>query len=132
MNQELENKLFRDHWILSNSLAELEGQKVSFSLFGIECDDGWYKLIDELCTRIESKLDKETDDFLVLQIKEKFAGLRFYVGGTTDEILDLIDEYEEKSYTICEGCGNPGKTVCHYGWYSTLCEKCEKEWVSKK
>lgn len=128
MNQELENKLFKDHWILSKSL---EGATIQNSalVFGCECNDGWYNLLDELCTRIEKLAD---DDFRVYQIKEKFGGLRFYVGSTTKEILDLIDEYEEKSYTICENCGESGKLITHFGWYVTLCEKCEKEWISRK
>lgn len=129
MNVELENKLVKDHWILSNSV-QVDRYTLPFPMFGIECDDGWYNLLDELCSRIEDKLDKEVDEFFVDQVKEKYGGLRFYVSSATEEILDLIDEYEEKSYTICESCGKSGKLVNHFGWYKTVCEDCEEKWIS--
>jgi hypothetical protein len=47
--------------------------------FGIECGDGWYNLIDALCRDL-TKLTKngKKADIIVLQVKQKFAGLRFY------------------------------------------------------
>jgi hypothetical protein len=58
----------------------------------------------------------------MLQIKEKYGGLRAYCGGTTNEFFDIIDQAEEESYTICEECGEPGKPR-DLGWILTLCEK---------
>jgi hypothetical protein len=41
--------------------------------------NGWYALVDELCSGIESILGPQRcSGFEVAQIKEKFAGLRFY------------------------------------------------------
>jgi len=60
------------------------------------------------------------------QVKEKFAGLRFYMTWETDEIDKIIGEYEEKSYTICETCGQPGKVRRDKAWIVTLCDKCNK------
>jgi len=88
--------------------------------FGWECDKGWYPLIQELI----DKLNEFPEDIYVTQIKEKFGGLRFYIGGGTDKVYDLIHEYEEKSYKICEVCGKPGKTRERHGWYKTVCRKC--------
>ena len=62
------------------------------------------------------------------QVKEKFGGLRFYYDD------NLPDEYSYKVYgavhmaemmstSICEDCGNPGKTVGK-GWMRTNCEVC--------
>lgn len=55
------------------------------------------------------------------QVKEKFGGLRFYMTMATDEMFDFIEEAESKSTTICEVCGEPGKTF-NDGWMVTLCE----------
>ena len=68
------------------------------SRYYCECGDGWLPLIQELIEKlIAAGWNKE-----ICQIKEKFAGLRFYTNGQTDECWDLIREYEEKSYNVCE------------------------------
>jgi hypothetical protein len=106
--------------------------------FGFECDEGWYSLIDELCSKLEKlinekypKLKKGKYPFEVSQVKEKYGGLRFYINSAPEEILDLIDEYEKKSYKICEICGEPGelKEVNH--WYKTVCPKRYQEWLDR-
>lgn len=61
-----------------------------------------------------------------LQVKEKFGSLRFYMTSNTDEIDDLIDKAEEKSYKTCEECGCPGK-LRNGGWMTTLCDSCAKK-----
>lgn len=44
-----------------------------------EVPGGWWRLVDELCSGIENQLTaEELAHFQVLQIKEKFGGLRFY------------------------------------------------------
>jgi len=54
------------------------------------------------------------DCFSIMQIKEKFGGLRFYAsfGGAHGQAIDAchgaIDLAESLSYTICEICGMPG------------------------
>lgn len=58
------------------------------------------------------------------QIKEKFGGLRLYMTSGTDEIFDLIEEYEDKSYHICEDCGSDQATQNEVGWVRTLCDPC--------
>ena len=89
--------------------------------FGFECGKGWYPLIKELLDKLQVIADSG-HDFEVTQIKSKFGGLRVYVSGAPQEVFDLIDEYEAKSFTICEICGKPGKLRNLNGWYSTLCE----------
>lgn len=108
--------------------------------FGIECDDGWFEMLDELMTKLE-KIDVQ-HKIEINQIKEKFGGLRFYIsdgsikldiagqGSFTvgvksdwEEIHNLINEYQSKSYTICEICGKPGKLCKTQGstWLKTVC-----------
>ncbi len=60
----------------------------------------------------------------ILQVKEKFGGLRFYVQGSNDFFDGMICMAEQASYTICEQCGKPGKPRSG-GWILTLCDECE-------
>jgi len=93
-----------------------EAIQTSVMPFGFECGDGWFRLIWELCEAIEPRVD---DDFEVVQVKEKFGGLRFYCGPASKEVYDLISVAEEKSYSVCEECGRKAKQ--RGGWISTLC-----------
>lgn len=93
-----------------------------YELFGIECDDGWRPLLNELIEDLK-KLGWDGD---IHQVKEKFGGLRFYIGRGSDEIFDRIHKAENDSYKICEVCGEPG-TMRNTGWIKTLCDKHHKE-----
>jgi RNA polymerase-binding transcription factor DksA len=102
----------------------------AYHMFGMECGDGWFKLLWDLCEKIEKELKtKEHTEFSVHQIKEKFAGLRFYVQGGNDKIHDLISEAEDNSFKVCEQCGEKSqkKRIDIHGWYCSLCKKCEKK-----
>ena len=83
---------------------------------------GWVPIVKRLCEDI-IKADPECE---VSQVKEKFGGLRFYTGGTTDEVFDLIENAEIKSFETCEVCGEPG-TLREGGWVLTLCDECAKK-----
>ena len=80
-------------------------------------EKGWHPLINTL---IDDLFDLGWDG-TVAQVKEKFGGLRFYIGAGSDEVYDKINEAENKSYSLCEECGQPGK-VRHGGWLKTLCD----------
>lgn len=57
-----------------------------------------------------------------VQVKEKYAGLRFYVQGATEKQYQLIEFAETLSYRICECCGSMKDTrVYRLGWWRTLC-----------
>lgn len=60
--------------------------------------------------------------FEVIQVKEKFGGLRFYTNFETEEISKLIENAEDKSYITCEECGKPGQ-LRKGGWLLTLCNE---------
>jgi len=55
------------------------------------------------------------------QVKEKWGGLRFYIGAATGAAHDRIEQAEEESYKTCEECGAPGR-VRSTGWVKTLCD----------
>lgn len=60
----------------------------------------------------------------LLQMKEKFGGLRFYIGEGSSEMFDRIHQAEGQSLEICEQCGAPGELRTDRSWLKTLCEGC--------
>lgn len=94
--------------------------------WGFECGDGWYDLIDHLCSEIQWHLDKNakagTTQFVALQVKEKFGTLRFYGEGGDEKIRNMIWFAEGFSGKLCEQCGKPG-TQTRGGWIRTLCNE---------
>lgn len=100
-----------------------------YELFGVECQKGWEGLIKPIFDYIEqynSNKPKE-EQIEVIQVKEKFGGLRFYTNFKTDELKELIRNAESESYKTCEKCGskdNIGYTV--NGWIKTYCLNCVK------
>jgi hypothetical protein len=80
---------------------------------------GWYSLVANLINElIETGWDKE-----IHQVKEKFGGLRFYIGYGDDKIYKIISKYESLSYKTCEDCGEEGEGRGDLGWVQTLCDK---------
>jgi len=114
--------------------------------FYFECGPGWYSLIDTLCSCIQKEVDSKVNNekFLlgkgkiesltpddeiqprVLQIKEKFGGLRFYLSLHDETVTGMVRLAESLSYKICEDCGMPG-TPRRSGWLRTLCDTHEAE-----
>lgn len=96
--------------------------------YGFNCDDGWFDLIKNLCEKLE-ELNLE-NDFEVVQVKEKFGGLRFYsqnVGVSEEQLTSLVSLVrlaETKSFRTCEKCGNRGSIITVNGCIKTLCENC--------
>lgn len=89
------------------------------------CDSGWNIIIKNL---IEDLIELGWDKKIV-QVKEKFGGLRFYVVNGSDEIYNRITDAEKESYKTCEKCGEKGELRNDIGWYLTLCEN---HYIEKK
>jgi hypothetical protein len=82
---------------------------------GFQHDDGWFRLVWRLCEDLEPLVAEAVKEsgkpFEVLQVKEKFGTLRFYVSHHTDEIDERINSAEVESAHICEICGQSGSLV---------------------
>lgn len=132
MNQELQNQLVAKY---PSIFREYHGDpKVTCMAFGIECGNGWYDLIDNLCDAVQSHADYVNRLFprmkfavVAAQVKEKYGTLRFYAdfmydtdeaAGSDSSILlkhinhinGMISFAEKLSGTTCEFCG--GKCTC--------------------
>lgn len=100
-----------------------------YELFGIECGKGWNKLITPILDYIDiyNSGHKEEDKIHILQIKEKFGGLRIYVSPEPKELSEMIEKAEDESYKTCEYCGSTENvTQTKHGWIKTLCDKCRE------
>ena len=113
-------------------LKELE----IFQNIAFEFKDGWANLIydlgkdiTELCKSANCELPK------ILQVKEKYATLRFYYDDRKYEYPEiikkcigmLVSKAENKSATICEVCGKKGeiraKMINKYTLWFTACDE---------
>jgi hypothetical protein len=91
--------------------------------YGCEHDDGWYAILDGLCevlTAHAGDLGRQPPE--AMQVKEKWAGLRFYTAGPADEFdHGAISMAEAISFRICEMTGTPGRLCTRGGLiYLTL------------
>lgn len=133
MTKELEIKLVKKY---PKILRDYNGDVMQTCMaWGMECDDGWYELLDKCMEKIQyccnffSTTEGGDGEVQVIanQIKEKFGSLRLYfsvVGANEIEssiIDDIVSEAERKSRYVCEITGKDGEPCHRGGWYKTLC-----------
>lgn len=134
MNEEKEKMLIEEY---PKIFADVyKDPKTTCMYWGLECRDGWYDLIEQLCQSLQWMTDKNHYPQVIAdQVKEKFGTLRFYYHLEGDKITEAHDAYiagmisfaESMSAMICESCGAKGE--CRTGgWIQTLCDKC---WENK-
>ena len=105
--------------------------KLYSNLNYVEAPAGWFDMIAELSSVLEPLITSE--ESYVVQIKEKFGGLRFYMNSYDKELDYIIGQYEKLSFNTCETCGIfTEKPVRTKGYIRTLCKECSiKETLSK-
>ena len=87
-----------------------------FDYAGVECGNGWERLYAPIIQRAN------TEGVHIMQVKEKFGGLRIYVLAASPEFQRAIEAAEKESYRICEVCGSPGMHINDRGWLRTRCK----------
>lgn len=96
----------------------------SLMMFGCECGDGWYKIMDDLFENLS-----QCEGLFLVRVKEKLGSLRVYFNleksneDINNKACKHIEEAYKKSIKTCEECGNPGETR-KGAWLKTLCDKC--------
>lgn len=111
MNDELEAALKENYptvFSLLNEPPENEELRPTISLYGCQCDDGWYRLIDAVAAEIERYNNRAGDDedpVVAVQVKEKFGGLRFYTDHSPEGVYHVINHAQYLSKMVCELCG---------------------------
>lgn len=119
------------------SQVKARHQHILFKSIGDMTGPGWWKVLDEAFAQIDALMAQHPDQvFQVMQIKEKFGGLRFYwsayqkgddavaverVEALHAELDKIVYQTEEACSRTCEVCGEPGE-VRTGGWLRTLCD----------
>lgn len=112
-----------------NKIYELAGHSWMSDCIEVGCGDGWFGLIEELILELKALEGTfpEIKELKILQIKEKFGGLRFYydIGANIIEekrrlglrayIEDLIRRATRLAEITCAICGDPGSGIGPYG-----------------
>ena len=123
MNEENTKKLKED-------FPEMFGK---LDKYGFEIDDGWYEIVYNLteCIYDYYKLHAPNMFPVVVQVKQKFGGLRYYVDTNEKDynecLKDMIWFVEQLSFKTCEKCGSKGKLRDDRFGFKTLCDKCDGE-----
>ncbi|WP_155625973.1 hypothetical protein [Burkholderia vietnamiensis] len=119
MNREFESALMASYPAIYRSL------KPRFSggcLF--ECDDGWYRIIDELSRKLEAESWKS--HLVAIEVRERLGSLRFHLRGEiTGTVDNWLTEAVRLSQRTCERCGQPATLRGNEdGRVRTLCPTC--------
>lgn len=117
--------------------ADRPGKHIGYEAVGA----GWEPILHELDHQFVMVTGLGTDNhskIRVLQIKEKFGGLRVYVdthqltGEQQVRVVEAIDRAEKKSFRTCEKCGaraveTRGKKGDKFSRSVTLCPEHHEE-----
>jgi len=116
--------------------------QVSMLSYGVDCQRGWETLIRKALIFIRRRNESLSSKLTIIRIKEKYGGLRIYVGkpatdeNKTDYLVEqdkleqtihstngYLTAIEDMSYTICELCGaSKAKQYTLKGLVVTRCE----------
>lgn len=94
--------------------------------------EGWRSLVAECHEALEQRFP----DYQLLNIKQKYGALAFqafprpgkgtWTEGEYTGLLDITDAYRDRSESVCEWCGMPGRLR---EWRRveefTLCDECD-------
>jgi hypothetical protein len=134
MDDKLQNKLFKNYPKIFKQVNDPITE--TCMCWGIDTENGWYWLINELCSSIQSYIDAnqhlEIQQVEAVQVKQKYGSLRFYYSGGNDDINGMVMFAEKLSYSICENCGSKRGIKHTRGWILTLCSRCFSKYQSNK
>ena len=126
--------------IKDNGCCPWESTEEITSCWMFDLPVGWYGIGAKMCDELMTALGRYADDFIILQLKEKFNEIRLYWGWAdreyTDEereemnsmynaIEDIIRAYAEISYHTCVDCGKPA-TQWTKRYIASYCDDCFK------
>jgi len=119
---------------MDSSRTELENLLTGHWQIGwlerIDCGGGW----DSLISSFHHEAKKIDPNYRILQIKEKFGGLRIYFDTESKSagiaLRLLATRTERQSYDVCELTGQAGRLMRRNGIFRTLADKFADEgWI---
>jgi hypothetical protein len=127
-----EDQEFIDYETFAQRLEKSYPKMYEGKYGGFAVGKGWYPIIERLSSSIQqhiefaNKKEEVCPQVVVMQVKEKFGGLRFYYEGGDDYVHGLVSMAESWADIACEVCGGIGKRRSG-GWVRTLCDVHEAE-----
>jgi len=112
------NQLTRRVQAMEDEFSDILEQCWEISIY-----DGWTEIVYDLLSEIR----KNFPQVKVVQIKQKFGGLRFYVDNSSKEFNDLITAAEVKANQTCEITGEKGSERSINGWIYTVSDQVYEE-----
>lgn len=86
---------------------------------GFDIGDGWFPIVKQaLMAMVLVGWDRDLQ-----QVKQKFCGLRIYIGETNEAVDAIITYAEQRCSVTCEDCGKP-HGLTDAGWGRALCKEC--------
>lgn len=100
----------------------------------LEYQHGWDTLVYGTFEAIEAAVNAAGHEYMdrikVLQIKEKFGGLRVYLDTPVD-VSEILAEAESMSLSTCIFCGGNGQ-MRNDVWIHPSCDECESARIKKR
>ncbi len=89
--------------------------------------DGWKTLLTETFAQLDAAIAKiPVDDpalaFVCDEVKEKYGSMRISIMPDVDEVDRICLAAEDRSETICDVCGAPGR-VREGAWVTVRCDE---------
>ena len=107
--------------LTDDALAGIRARFLPGAYPTLDIRPGWYPIVIDL----DRELATIDPDYQLVQVKEKFGGLRYYVEFEPDRprpgFDELIRAAERRSERTCEECGNDGALAHRGTWARTLC-----------
>jgi hypothetical protein len=110
MQKELEERIL-ERW---PTWFDVRDVRCTLMPFGFQCANGWFPLIWRLCAELEplvAEFEETTGNiFKVIQVKQKFSGLRFYVDNANDAIrgrIEVAQQPWEFANSVADWGGSP-------------------------
>ncbi|PIP00655.1 hypothetical protein [Pleomorphomonas carboxyditropha] len=97
--------------------------------------DGWRSILERMCADLAEEIKaSNVAEYRIVQIKEKFGGLRAYYsydGEKVERLREIVRTAENDSLVTCEACGKPGEVRLPKAepyWYKCCCMKHYLKW----
>jgi len=93
------------------------------SRFHFECGNGWYPAVHAALSFASKRNEEKQLGLRIIQVKEKFAGLRIYhLGG--DELTEAcFSAASVIAGSMCDVCSRLGYAHNQGGWVAVRCEE---------
>ena len=90
---------------------------------------GWAKafgipMFEDIQNEVNTWSKEEQDNFVFMDIKEKFGELRVYASHVTDKMFEILEAYCAISRNVCIVCGKLDVPMVNRGWISPYCHDC--------